>query len=72
MAMNENAAPHSDSTAEGDDEFHKDWIQLGAEKDTDFSSDLSVASELLMNGVSIIDDLCVDCKGGRSTRGRGR
>jgi hypothetical protein len=59
-------------STEGDDEFHKDWIQLGAEKDVDFVSYLSVASELPMCGVSIINDLCVDCKGGGSRRGRGK
>jgi hypothetical protein len=56
----------SDSSIEENDAFHKDWIRLGAEKDVDFSSYVSVDNELATCGISSIDELCDDCEGGGS------
>jgi hypothetical protein len=62
-----NTEADSDSSIEEeDDAFHKDWIRLGAEKDVDFSSYVSVDSELVTCGVSIIDELYDDREGGGS------
>lgn len=58
------------STEEGDDVFDKDWIWLGAEKDTDFSSYTSLDSGLL--SISSTYELCDKWVSGRSSGKRKR
>jgi hypothetical protein len=50
-----------------DDAFHKDWIRLDTEKAVDFSSYVSVDSELVSCNISAIDDSCDDCEGDGSS-----
>jgi hypothetical protein len=61
-----NTEANSDSSIEEEDAFHEDWIRLGAKKDVDFSAYVSVDNELATCGVSSINELCDDHKGGGS------
>jgi len=66
-----NVQAHLNSgTEEEDDVFDKDWIWLGAEKDTDFSSYKSLDSGLL--SISSIYELCDKWVSGRSSGKRKR
>jgi hypothetical protein len=49
-----------------DDDFHDDWIQLGAKKDVNFNAYAPSNNKLAMCRVSSTDDLCDDCEEGRS------
>jgi hypothetical protein len=52
------------SSIEDEDAFHEDWIWLGAEKDVNFSSYVSVDNELATCNMSSISELCDDRDGG--------
>ena len=54
---------------EGRDAFHEDWMWLGAEKDVELNSYMSVDSAFATCGVSGVGDLCDDHADGRSSEG---
>jgi hypothetical protein len=51
-----------------EEEDEEDWIWFGTKQDVNFSSYASVDSEFATCGVSSMDELCIDGKGGRSSK----
>ena len=52
------------------DALHKEWKELDAEKDVDFSYNVFVDNELATCGIFSTNDLWSDCEGGGSKWGR--